>query len=96
MITIVAFHCSASQARSSADPFSIVLSLVVELQLHESQCGFRKGRGCADQLLSLRIMMEKAREYSGPLFMCFIDLKKAYDKVDRNALVLPWKLISIT
>ena len=32
----------------------------VELQLRESQCGFRKGRGCADRLFSLRVMMEKA------------------------------------
>ena len=42
----------------------------VELQLRESQCGFEKGRGCADQLFSLRIMMEKACEYCSPLYTC--------------------------
>ena len=31
-----------------------------ESLLRENQCGFRKGRGCADQLFSLRILMEKA------------------------------------
>ena len=41
----------------------------VELQLHKSQCGFRKGRGCADQLFSLCIMMEKACEYCSPLYV---------------------------
>ena len=65
----------------------------VELQLRESQCGFRKGRGCADQLFSLRVMMEKAREYHRPLYMCFIDLRKAYDSVDRAAL---WELLQRT
>ena len=47
--------------------------------------------------------MEKAREYCRLLYMCHIDLKKAYDSVDRPALWevlqctygLPPKLISI-
>ena len=54
--------------------------------LRENQCGFRKGRGCTDHLFSLRILMEKAREFHAPLYMCFVDLKKAYDSVNRNAL----------
>ncbi len=75
----------------------------VELQLRESQCGFSKGCGCADQLLSLRIMKEKAHEYCSPLHMWFIGLKKAYDSLNRTAMWevlqctygLPRKLISI-
>ena len=75
----------------------------VELLLRESQCGFRHGRGCADQLFSLRILMEKAREFHQPLYICFIDLKKAYDSINREALWavlrrtynLPTKLLSI-
>ena len=54
--------------------------------LRESQCGFRKGRGCNDQIYTLRVLMEKAREFHQPLYMCFIDLHKAYDSVNRNAL----------
>ena len=54
--------------------------------LRENQCGFRKGRGCADQLFSLRMLMERAREFHKPLFLCFVDLKKAYDSVNRDAL----------
>jgi hypothetical protein len=49
-----------------------------EMMLLENQCGFRKGRGCADQLFTLQIPMEKAREYHHPLYICFIDLRKAY------------------
>ena len=73
------------------------------LMLRENQCGFRKGRGCADQLFSLRMLMEWAHEYHKPLFLCFVDLKKAYDSVNRDELWtglerryhLPSKLICI-
>ncbi len=75
----------------------------LELLLRESQCGFRKSRGCNDQIFSLRILMEKAREFHQPLYVCFIDLRKAYDSVNRDALWsvlqqcynLPEKLLSI-
>ena len=74
-----------------------------EQLLRESQCSFRRGRGCADQLFSLRMLMEKAREYHQPIYACFIDLKKAYDSVHRESLwhilqhsyCLPPKLLSI-
>ena len=74
-----------------------------EQLLRESQCGFRRGRGCADQLFSLRMLMEKAREYHQPIYACFIDLKKAYDSVHRESLwcilqhsyCLPPKLLPI-
>ena len=39
---------------------------VVECQLSESQCGFRRGRGCADQIFTLRTAMEKLREFWRP------------------------------
>ena len=32
-----------------------------EQQLRESQCGFRKGRGCIDQIFAIRVLAEKAR-----------------------------------
>ena len=74
-----------------------------DLWLRENQCGFRPGRGCADQLFTLHTLMEKAREFRRPLYICFIDLKKAYDSVSRAALWsvlqrsyrLPHKLLSI-
>ena len=74
-----------------------------EASLRESQCGFRRGRGFVDQLFTLRIFMEKARELQQPIYVCFIDLRKAYDSVNREALwnvlqhsyQLPDKLVSI-
>ena len=61
-----------------------------EVLLHESRCGFRSGRGCADQLFSLRTLMEKAREFHRPLYICFVDLRKAYDTVNYVAL---WSIL---
>ena len=59
---------------------------MVECQLSESQCGFRRRCGCADQIFALKTVMEKSREFRRPLYMAFIDLRKAYDSVNRNSL----------
>ena len=64
-----------------------------EQLLHQSQCGFSHGRGCADQLFSLQVLIEKAHEFHQPLYACFIDLKKAYDSVHRDSL---WHILKQT
>ena len=46
-----------------------------EKMLRESQCGFRKGHGCIDQIFTLRILAEKAREFNTPLYLAFVDLR---------------------
>ena len=54
--------------------------------LPETQCGFRKGRGCSDMIFAARQLIEKTREHADSLFVLFVDLKKAYDSVPRHAL----------
>ena len=79
------------------------LSKTANHLLRENQCGFRTGRGCVDQIFNLRILAEKAREFNTPLFLSFVDLRKAYDSVNREALwsvleskyQLPGKLVRI-
>ena len=53
----------------------------------EEQCGFRKGRGCKDQLLTLMLLgkMKMTAKKRG-MFGAFIDLKKAYDTIDQAKL----------
>ena len=58
----------------------------VDEKISESQAGFRKERGCADQIFTLRRMMEQAKAEKVPMHMCFVDLKAAYDTVNRKAL----------
>ena len=54
--------------------------------LGEQQCGFRYGRGCVDQLFGVRHLCEKFLAKGKDLFWAFIDLEKAYGRVDRDAL----------
>jgi len=61
-----------------------------EHQLLECQCGFRPGRGCGDALFVIRGILERAWEANVPLYICFIDLAKAYDSVDRETA---WKVL---
>ena len=54
--------------------------------LPEEQCGFRPARSTIDMLFVVRGLQELGRARKIPLYMCFIDLQKAYDSVDRELL----------
>nr|KAG5694373.1 hypothetical protein BaRGS_002227 [Batillaria attramentaria] len=58
--------------------------------LRDQQASFRKNRSCADQIASLRIIVEQSLEWNSPLYINFIDYEKAFHSVDREAL---WKLL---
>ena len=53
----------------------------------EEQAGARKGRGCEEQILSLRLIIDIARKEKKTLYVIFIDFEKAYDKVVRSKLM---------
>src|SRR5688572_16803738 len=57
-----------------------------ESEVAEEQAGFRKARGTRDQITNLRIIMQKANEHQQPLFMCFVDFKKAFDSIAHETL----------
>jgi len=59
---------------------------VVNKVLRERQCGFRKGRGCVDQIFSFRLIIEKGLSCQTPLVVSFIDYDQACDSVNRRAL----------
>ena len=62
----------------------------VDPQLGDQQAIFRRNRSCADQIASLRIIIEQSLEWNSPLYINFIDYEKAFDSVDRQTL---WKLL---
>ncbi|CAB1103436.1 unnamed protein product [Ectocarpus sp. CCAP 1310/34] len=45
--------------------------------LPEEQCGFRPGRSTIDMMFVVRRLQELGRRRKIPLYMCFVDLKKA-------------------
>ena len=57
-----------------------------EEMLRETQCGFRSGRGCVDLIFTLRVLAAKAREFNTSLYLALLDLRKAYDSVNWEAL----------
>ena len=54
--------------------------------LPEEKCGFRPDRSTTDMMLVVRRLQEVGRKAGASLYMCFIDLQKAYDAVDRTLL----------
>ena len=59
---------------------------LAEEVLPEAQCGIRKGRSCTDMIFTLRQFITKSLEHRTKFFLSFIDLKKAYDSVSRDAM----------
>jgi len=57
-----------------------------ETEIADEQAGFRQGRGTRDQITNLRILIHKAREHQQPLYMCFVDFKKAFDSISHDKL----------
>ena len=62
----------------------------VHHELPDVQTGFRKGRGARDQIVNIRWIIKKAREFQENIYFCFIDCAKAFDCVDHNKL---WKIL---
>ena len=62
----------------------------MKCEFADVQAGFRKGRGTGDQIVNIRWIMEKAREFQKSIYFCLIDYAKAIDCVDDNKL---WKTL---
>ena len=56
------------------------------------QSGFTSGRSAMDAVLALRLLASVHREFNQPLNVAYVDIKAAFDSVDRSAL---WKILKI-
>ena len=67
------------------------LKVITETHISEEQNGFRKGRACIDNVFTIKQIIEKRREFNLETHMAFIDLQKAFDKVNRLEL---WNILN--
>lgn len=62
----------------------------IENTIEETQCGFRKGRSAQDLIFTIRQVSEKLISKGREIHMCFIDLEKAFDRIQREQI---WKAL---
>ena len=60
------------------------------VKIDEMQFDFMPGKGTTHALFILRRMQEEYRESEKKMYMCFVDLEKAFDRVPRK--VMEWAL----
>ena len=58
----------------------------------EEQSGLRSGRLCVDQVFAVRQVCEKYLEKGKDVFWAFMDLEKAYDRLDKEVM---WKVLQV-
>jgi hypothetical protein len=63
--------------------------------LVEEQNGFRKQRSCIDHLYSLHSIVNNRKVKRQSTFACFVDMKKAFDNVNRDCLWYKVKKIGV-
>jgi len=61
----------------------------VDPKSREEQAGLREGRSCKDQIVTLYII-EQSLEWQSPLYVNFVDFKKAFYMVDRTTI---WRIL---
>ena len=63
-----------------------------ENMIAEVQSGFRRDRGCTDQIFIVRQICEKYLGKDKDVYLAFLDLEKAYDRVDTDAV---WNVLRL-
>jgi exonuclease III len=59
----------------------------LDMYLGEEQFGFRKGRGTRDAIGLMRVIGERLTERCKSFVICFVDLEKAFDRVNWDKLL---------
>ena len=52
------------------------LKNAIDEKLRDNQAGFRHNRSCADQIATLRIILEQSQEFNSSLYSVFVDFPK--------------------
>ena len=65
--------------------FYCIASRKLDSLLRDNQAGFRPGKGYADQIFSLRLLLSKRSEFQQPTCVLFVNFKAAFDFINRKA-----------
>ena len=60
------------------------------INLNKMQFGFIPGKGTVDAIFIVRRMQEEYQKKNKKLYMCFVDMEKAFDRVPRK--VMEWAM----
>ena len=58
--------------------------LISSIDFHDGIHGFRVGRGTSTAIINIKLRMQLAKRRKDPLYYIFLDVKKAYDSLDRE------------
>ena len=56
----------------------------LEAEINVVQAGFRQWRGTCDRMFNLRMIIQKCRQFSQPLFTWVVDYTKGLDSVEHQ------------
>ena len=59
-------------------------------KLRKEQAGFRRGKGFMQQIFILRNIIDQCLEWNSPLFINYVDFRKAFDSIHRESL---WRIM---
>ena len=65
---------------------------ITECRISREQGAFMKGKGCIDQIFTVKMVAEKYLAKGRKMYAAFMDLEKAYDRVDWDGL---WEVLGI-
>ena len=67
----------------------------INFEISEEQYGFQPDKGTRNAIYILRMISERAIEMQNPIFVCFVDYKKAFDRVKHDVIFQQLKEIGI-
>ena len=62
--------------------------LCASLEMHNIYHGFRAGIGTVTDIMELKLAQDLASIDQDPIFLVFLDLRKAYDTVNRDCILI--------
>ena len=57
------------------------------MNIDEFQTAYQRGKGCNTQIFTFRIITELAKQKKKPIYISYVDLEKAFDKVKRSTML---------